>query len=104
MCIRDSFFFRTPTGATGVAAANLAEFHDALLRSDMDVIRHHVANGDFSRWIADVVQDRDLATEVRELERGAPRETNVERLRAALVSLIERRYPEAAADPMRSAD
>lgn len=88
------FFFRTPTHATGVAAANLAEFHDSLLRSEGDVIRHHAANADFSRWLAGVIGDEELAGDVRDVERAIKNGVDVELIRRKLVALIERRYPE----------
>jgi hydroxymethylpyrimidine pyrophosphatase-like HAD family hydrolase len=92
------FFFRTPTHATGVAAANLAEFHDALLRSEPDVIRHHAACGDFSRWLGGVIRDDDLARDVGDVERTVAAGAEVERCRRQLVDLVEQRYPEEGPD------
>jgi hydroxymethylpyrimidine pyrophosphatase-like HAD family hydrolase len=92
------FFFRAPTYATGVAAANLAEFHDALLRSQPDVIRHHAACRDFSRWLGGVIRDDDLARDVRDIERTIEAGADVELLRQQLVGLIEQRYPEEGLD------
>jgi hydroxymethylpyrimidine pyrophosphatase-like HAD family hydrolase len=97
------FFFRTPTHATGTAAANLAEFHNGLLRCEVEVIRHHAVNGDFSRWLADVIRDDELAGHVREDERSLADGADVEHVRRQVIGLIERRYPEEGLDQARRA-
>jgi hypothetical protein len=55
------------------------------------VIRHHAAGGDFSRWIAEVIQDPVLAQNLRVLEERA-RRADLEELRREILRAIEERY------------
>ncbi len=82
---------------TGRSAANLAEFHDELQRAGPDVIGHHVASSDFSRWIETVVKDDELARAFAAVEGGAndvtePARAAVEEWRRELLRAIEERY------------
>jgi hydroxymethylpyrimidine pyrophosphatase-like HAD family hydrolase len=88
------FYFRTPSGASGAVAANLAEFHHELRRCAEPVLRHHAAGSDFSRWIQEVIQDSTLAASAASVERrlagaAAP---DLEALRGELLHAIESRY------------
>jgi hypothetical protein len=88
------FYFRDDHALTGVAAANLAEFHHELRRCAEDVLYHHAAGSDFSRWIQDVIQDSSLADAVQSIERrleGAAT-AHLGGLRSELLEAIERRY------------
>jgi hydroxymethylpyrimidine pyrophosphatase-like HAD family hydrolase len=90
------FFFRAGDRPTGIVAANVAEFHDALQHCEAEAIRHHAAQGDFSRWLAEVIQDEDLAADFEGVE-GRLRQdkaVDAESARRKLVSSIEQRYPE----------
>jgi hydroxymethylpyrimidine pyrophosphatase-like HAD family hydrolase len=89
------FYFRNHRDLTGAAAANLEEFHHELRACSPDVLRHHAAGGDFSRWVQDVIQDGELADSLRGLEhrlRSAADEAAVEGLRGELLAVIESRY------------
>jgi hypothetical protein len=88
-----SFYFRDPAGGEAVAA-NLAEFHHELRRCAEEVLRHHAAGGDFSRWVREVIQDSVLANSAASVERRLARASaaDVEALRAELLQAIETRY------------
>jgi hypothetical protein len=91
------FVFRGRWGVTGRSAANVAEFHDELQRAGPDVVQHHVACGDFSRWIQTVVKDDQLALAFSAIDgaaRGAsdPTRGMVEEWRRGLLRAIEERY------------
>ncbi|HUF27039.1 MAG TPA: HAD hydrolase family protein [Gemmatimonadaceae bacterium] len=92
------FYFRTPAGMNDRVAANLPEFRDEIERAPPDVLLHHAARGDFSRWLGDLSYDRVLREEVRRLERsvgGTPaRHTDVAAFREKLAEAIDLRYPE----------
>jgi len=36
----------------------------------MGSLRHHLARGDFSRWVADVIGDQELARGLHKIERA----------------------------------
>jgi hypothetical protein len=88
------FFFRTAKGPTGSAAGNVAEFHHEIEHGPDDVLIHHLAQGDFSRWVELALQDRPLAKAVRQVERafrdGLP--PGVAAARERLVAAVEERY------------
>jgi hypothetical protein len=91
------FHFRDAARATGVVAPNLSEFHRALEGASEDVLRHHAAHQDFSRWVRDVVCDSKLAAILGDLETqltAAASGEDVEAIRRALLDAIEGRYLE----------
>lgn len=93
------FYFRGPTGLTGAVAANMEEFHRALRCAPLASVRHHSKGGDFSRWVADVIQDDRLACALRLGERRlclASSGTEAEAARSELMAAIETRYTTSA--------
>jgi len=87
-----AFRFRAFSGPTGAVADNLLEFRRELLRCDAQVLLHHLANGDFSRWIDRVLGDDRLARDVREVEGRFDRERSLENPRQEIAEAIENRY------------
>ena len=87
-----AFRFRTFFGPTGAIADNLLEFRRELLRCDPNVVLHHVANRDFSRWIERVVSDDKLGRAVQEIEKDFDSERSIESLRREIIEAIENRY------------
>lgn len=91
------FLFRGRWGINGRSAGDLAELHRELERARPDVIQHHVAHGDFSRWVSAAVGDAQLASMLAALERaakedGAALRATVETHRRAFLRAIESRY------------
>lgn len=89
------FFFRTAQGTTGSSAGNIEEFFHEIQRCQNTVIQHHASSGDFSRWIAEVLQDQVLATKIQEIEReftskGSGSEPEI--VRERLLAALEERY------------
>lgn len=66
-----AFFARDGRDVVVAAAANLTELGDLLATCSDDVLAHHVAGSDFSRWIRDVFHDDRLADAVARVERDA---------------------------------
>jgi len=64
-----SFFFRGPTGSLNLRAANLARFVELADGVDEATWLHHFQQGDYSRWLRDMIKDPELAAEVANLER-----------------------------------
>ena len=91
------FYFRDGHGGGAAAAANLAEFHRALRHATASELTHHAQGGDFSRWIAEVIQDETLSAAVRGVEQqlrasSAAEGLGTERARRELLGAIEQRY------------
>jgi hypothetical protein len=86
-----SFYFRGPEGKLNLRAQNLTSFLELADGVDDDTWGFHLKEGAYSRWIADVVHDKDLAHDVAAIEseggKRSPRET-----RGAVRSAVEKRY------------
>ena len=79
--------------ASGQVAANLREFHRHLATCPHDTLAYHAARHDFSRWIAHVVQDHELAATIDRIETHPHEdETDIEASRTTLRAAIETRY------------
>jgi hypothetical protein len=66
-----SFYFRGPTGALKLRAANLTRFAELAEGVDDATWLHHLRRREYSAWLREVIKDPDLADEVAALERGA---------------------------------
>jgi hypothetical protein len=62
------FSFRLPGRGPVAVVSTLGEFAGILASVDEAVLAHHAAGGDFSRWIADVFDDRRLSGHLRKVE------------------------------------
>ena len=63
-----SFFFRGPSGALNLRAANLTRFVELAEGVDEATWSHHLGRGDYSTWVRDMIKDPELATQVAALE------------------------------------
>lgn len=63
------FHFRDSRGLTGHTAANVPEFMAVVRHATSDVLRHHAAGEDFSRWLGDMFRDDSVARALRGAER-----------------------------------
>jgi len=89
------FYFQPSPGTWGDVAGNMEEFHGALRRARLEVMRDHARRGDFSRWVAEVLQDHTLALAFRLTERrlcDAESNSAAEAARRELLAAIESRY------------
>lgn len=88
-----SFYFRGPGNKLNLRAQNLEMFCQLAVGVDEDTWRHHLAAGDYSRWLRESIKDEGLADEVAALEaRGAESGDS----RAAICAAIEKRYSKPA--------
>jgi hypothetical protein len=83
----EAFRFRRRNGGLVAEAHTLRSFLAGLREVDDDVLTDHASRGDFSRWVADVFLDRQLASQLRKAERRSTSE-GVELLRATLTGLV----------------
>jgi hydroxymethylpyrimidine pyrophosphatase-like HAD family hydrolase len=89
------FHFRSNGTPTGRTASSLREFRDELVHATDGVLGHHAARHDFSRWLADLCRDRDLARAVQAIETHlAKRQTPAAaaRFREELLGMLGTRY------------
>ena len=84
-----AFRFLFADGRPAVAH-NVREFTDALATVPLASLRHHLRNGDFSRWARDVLGDTDHATGFEKVERTAA--LGAEPRREELLAHIRDRY------------
>ena len=65
-----AFYFFTSIGNyTGESAASLKEFMDKINEVNVKSLEFHLYRGDFEKWIAEVLQDMELAGDVKRLQR-----------------------------------
>lgn len=86
------FEFRWPDGSvTGQTATTIVELDDILARCPHEVIVHHAAHHDISRWVADGLGSASLAADVLVVERAIVADTDdadIEIHRRTLMSRI----------------
>jgi hypothetical protein len=65
-----AFYFFTSIGNyTGESAASLKEFVDKINEVNVKSVEFHLYRGDFEKWIDEVLEDIELAGEVRRLQK-----------------------------------
>jgi hypothetical protein len=90
----EAFYFFTSIGNyTGLSASSLKEFVERVNDVNVKSLEFHLYRGDFERWIAEVLQDVELAGEVKRLQRF---ELTGDTLRSQLSVTVSRRYKRLA--------
>jgi len=65
-----AFYFFTSIGNyTGVSAASLKEFVEKINEVNVKSLEFHLCRGDFEKWIADTLEDKELAEDIRKLQK-----------------------------------
>ena len=65
-----AFYFFTSIGNyTGESAASLKEFMEKIKDVNIKSLEFHLYRGDFEKWIAEVLQDEELALELKKLQK-----------------------------------
>jgi hypothetical protein len=65
-----AFYFFTSIGNyTGVSAASLKEFVEKINEVNVKSLEFHLYRGDFEKWIADTLEDKELAEDIRKLQK-----------------------------------
>lgn len=88
----NAFYFFTSIGNyTGENAASLEEFMEKLRTVNPKSLEFHLYRGDFERWIAETLEDKELAERI-----GRLRSSSLlgERIREELYSIVSRRRRE----------
>lgn len=85
-----SFYFRGPESKLNLRAQNLMLFLQIAEGVDDQTWDFHLRNGDYSKWLRDVIKDRELAAEVQEIEKNATLDPRLSKDR--IRSAIQQRY------------
>jgi len=65
-----AFYFFTSIGNyTGISATSLKEFVERINEVNVKSIEFHLYRGDFEKWIADTLEDKELAEDIRKLQK-----------------------------------
>lgn len=84
-----AFYFFTSIGNyTGENAASLKEFMEKINVVNIKSLEFHLQRGDFEKWISEVLQDSELALEIRRLQKLG---LSGDALRNQLFSAVSRR-------------
>jgi alpha-amylase len=66
-----AFYFFTSIGNyTGVSASSLKEFVDRINEVNVRSLEFHVNRGDFEKWVNEVLEDSELAGEIKKLQKS----------------------------------
>jgi hypothetical protein len=65
-----AFYFFTSIGNyTGTSASSLKEFMEKIGEVNVKSLEFHLHRGDFEKWVAEVLQDAELASEIARLQK-----------------------------------
>lgn len=86
-----AFYFFTSIGNyTGESAASLKEFLEKINEVDVKSLEFHLYRGDFEKWITEVLEDKYLAMEVKNLrDKGYSGDLLRQNLRRAVAKRCE---------------
>jgi alpha-amylase len=82
------YFFLSIGNYTGQSATSLKEFMEKLNEVNAKSLDFHVNRGDFEKWVSDVLEDQDLAQEIKRLQKS---NLTGETLRTQLSAAVSRR-------------
>jgi HAD superfamily hydrolase (TIGR01484 family) len=89
----DSFYFRGPDSRLKLRAQNLMMFCQIGDGVDDETWTYHLKRGDYSAWISKALQDKELVSELKKVEKA---DLSPKRSRQAIREAIERAYTAAA--------
>ena len=86
----NAFYFFTSIGNyTGESVASLEEFLGKIREIDIRSLEFHLSRRDFEKWIAETLEDKELATEIGHLQNLGP---TGDALRNQLIVTVSKRY------------
>ena len=86
----NSFYFRGPSGKHNLKAQNLNVFCQIAEGIGEETWMFHLRRHDYSRWMRDVIRNRDLAAAVEDIERRG--DLGPAQTRALVCAAVEARY------------
>jgi hypothetical protein len=85
-----AFYFFTSIGNyTGVSAASLREFVERINEVNVKSLEFHLYRGDFEKWIGETLEDKELAEDIRKLQKMS---LTGDALRNQLCTAVSKRY------------
>jgi len=85
-----AFYFFTSIGNyTGESAASLKEFVDKINDVNLKSLEFHLYRGDFEKWLSEVLEDKELAEEIRRLQKTS---VTGDALRHQLIGTVSKHY------------
>jgi alpha-amylase len=95
-----AFYFFTSIGNyTGTSASSLKEFMEKISEVNVKSLEFHLHRGDFEKWTAEVLQDTELAAEIRRLQKLSLTGNS---LRDQLSFTVSRRFKRLTSQPAPS--
>jgi hypothetical protein len=92
-----AFYFFTSIGNyTGTSASSLKEFMEKLNEVNVKSLEFHLYRRDFEKWVTEVLQDSELAGEIRRLQR---QNLTGNGLRDQLSFVVSRRFKRLTSQP-----
>jgi len=85
------YFFISIGNYTGKSAASLKEFLEKINEVNAKSLEFHLYRGDFEKWIAETIEDKELAEHIKNLRDLSP---TGEDLKSGLYRVVFRRYSE----------
>ena len=90
MSRENAFYFFTSIGNyTGQNVASLEEFVKKIREVNAKSLEFHFYRGDFEKWVAEVLEDKELAEEIRSLQNLKPVGDS---LRGQLYLIVSKRF------------
>ena len=86
-------FFTSVGNPTGTSASSLKEFMERVNDVNIKALEFHLQRGDFEKWVEDTLQDKDLAWEIKRLQKFS---LKGDALRNQLKAVVSRRYKRLA--------
>jgi len=95
----NAFYFFTSVGNyTGESASSSEAFLERIEETDLKSLQFHLYRGDFEKWIAEALEDKELAEEIRNLQSLKPAGDT---LRNQLVLIVSKRYEKLLREVVR---
>jgi alpha-amylase len=92
-----AFYFFTSIGNyTGASASSLKEFMEKISEVNVKSLEFHLYRGDFEKWMAEVLQDAELASDIKKLQKL---NLTGNGLRDQLSFTVSRRYKRLTSQP-----
>jgi len=82
------YFFSSIGNYTGESAASIEDFLEKIVRVDIKSIEFHFYRGDFEKWFAETIGDKELAEQVGKLKN---QNLPIENLRYQLRKIVSKR-------------
>lgn len=88
---KEFFFFTSIGNYTGDHASSLEEFVNKIRQVNVKSLEFHLYRGDFEKWVAEVLEDKELADAIKSIQNFKP---SGDALRDQLYLVVWKRFKE----------